>query len=84
MLELTIDRLPGGDAARRQTLVRITLTNTGEGVGDVKVYRVQVVHGDDLSRRDLKMAECRTHRGLDESVLQLAHRALGKLLNDRG
>jgi len=37
MIEIQINRLPGGDASRRATMARITLTNTGEGMGGVKV-----------------------------------------------
>ena len=37
MIEIQINRLPGGDASRRATMARITLANTGEGMGGVKV-----------------------------------------------
>jgi len=84
MLELTIDKLPGGDETRRQRLVRITLTNTGEGLGEVKVYRVQVEEADERTRAVLTREQVRTHRGVEESVLRLAHRALGTLLEERG
>jgi hypothetical protein len=82
MMELTLDRLPGGDASRRRTIARITLTNTGEGVGDVKVYAVKVAQADEVASAETRRVECRTHRETDEGALRLAYRALGKLLGE--
>jgi hypothetical protein len=82
MMELTLDRLPGGDASRRRTIARITLTNTGEGVGGVKVYAVKVAQADAVASTETRCVECRTHRETDEGALRLAYRALGKLLGE--
>jgi propanediol dehydratase small subunit len=80
MLEITIDKLPGGDANRRKCLARITLTNTGQGAGGVKTYDVRITHADERVRPDLATDSCRTYRDDHEDVLRLAHRALGRLL----
>lgn len=80
MMELTLDRLPGGDSSRRRTIARITLTNTGEGIGGIKVYAVKVAQADEAAATEIRCADCRTHRETDEGALLLAYRALGKLL----
>jgi len=82
MLEVTIDKLPGGDASRRQCLARITLTNTGEGAGGVKTYEVRVTHVATDRGSELATTRCKTYRGEDEGVLRLLHRALGRMLGD--
>jgi hypothetical protein len=82
MMELTLDRLPGGDSSRRRTIARITLTNTGEEVGGVKVYAVKVAQADEVASTETRCVECRTHREADEGALRLAYRALGKLLGE--
>lgn len=82
MMELTLEKLPGGDASRRRTIARITLTNTGEGVGGVKVYAVKVAQVDEVASTETRCVECRTHRETDEGALRLAYRALGKLLGE--
>lgn len=84
MLELTLDKLPGGDEARRHTLVRISLSNTAEGIGDVKVYGVELVEADERARDEVVKGAFRTHRGTDEGALRLAYRALGILLGEPG
>jgi len=83
MMELTLDRLPGGDSTRRRTIIRITLTNTGEGVGGVKVYAVKVAQADEVATTEARCMDCRTHRETDEGALGLAYRALGKLLGEQ-
>lgn len=82
MLEVTLDKLPGGDANRRQCLARVTLTNTGQGVGGVKTYEVRVTHVAADRSAELATTTCRTYRDEDEGVLRLLHRALGKMLGD--
>jgi hypothetical protein len=82
MLEVTLDKLPGGDTSRRQCLARITLTNTGQNAGGVKTYEVRVVHIAADRGAELATAACRTFRDADEGVLRLLHRALGRLLHD--
>ncbi len=82
MLELTIDKLPGGDATRRSTLVRISLTNTGQGTGGVKVYEVRVTHLEADGEPELAANACRTYREHGDGVLRLIHRALGRMLGD--
>lgn len=82
MLEVTIDKLPGGDATRRQCLARITLTNTGLGVGGVKTYDVRVVQIATDRGAELAAKAGRTYRDEHEGVLRLLHRSLGKLLGD--
>ena len=79
MIEIQIHRLPGGDASRRSTMARITLTNTGEGVGGVKVYEVRLAEADERVGGEVVSTECRTHRDADEGVLQLVSRALLRL-----
>jgi hypothetical protein len=83
MLEVNIDKLPGGDAARRQCLARITLTNTGQGAGGVKTYEVRVTHIATDRGTELAATTCKTYREEDEGVLRLLHRALGRMLGDR-
>lgn len=82
MLEVTIDKLPGGNAARRQCLARITLTNTGQGAGGVTTYEVRVTHVATDRGTELAATTCRTYRETDEGVLRLLHRAIGKMLGD--
>ncbi len=82
MMELTLDKLPGGDSSRRRTIARITLTNTGDGVGRVKIYGVKVAHADATASAETQCVACRTHRETDEGALRLAYRALGKLLGE--
>ena len=84
MLELTLDKVPGGDTARRHTLVRISLSNTGEGLGDVKVYAVELAEVDERGRVEVVKDTFRTHRSADEGALRLAYRALGIVLGERG
>jgi|GEM_PF-2602612 len=76
MIEIQINRLPGGDASRRSMMARITLTNTGEGVGEVKVYEVRLADADARVRGEVVLAQGRTHRDADEGVLELVSRAL--------
>lgn len=83
MLEVTLDKLPGGDASRRQCLARIKLTNTGHGAGGVKTYEVRVTHVAPDRGTELAATMCKTYREEDEGVLRLLHRALGKMLGDR-
>jgi len=83
MMEFTLDRLPGGDSTRRRTIARITLTNTGEGVGGIKVYAVEVAQADEGATTEVRHVDCRTHRETDEGALRLAYRALGKLLGEQ-
>ena len=80
MMELTLDRLPGGDSSRRRTIARVTLTNTGEELGGVRIYAVKVTRADDVVTSEVRSVECRTHRATDEGALLLAYRALGKIL----
>lgn len=82
MLEVTLDKLPGGDVARRRCLVRITLTNTGQGAGSVKVYDIRVTHAEPDRGAELSATTCRVYRDDGEGVLRLLHRALGRLLGD--
>ncbi len=82
MLEVTIDKLPGGDATRRQCLARITITNTGQGTGGVKTYEVRVTHVAPDRGTELAATTCRTYREEDEGVFRLLHRALEKILGD--
>jgi hypothetical protein len=84
MLEFTLDKLPGGDATRRQSLARITLTNTGQGAGGVKTYEVRVTHLATDRATELTVHACRTYRDDHEGALRLVHRALGRLLGERG
>lgn len=87
MLEVIIDKLPGGDASRRTCLARISLTNTGFGVeakaagGGVRTYDVRLTHGDERVRSEVKAESCRTFRETDEQVLRLVHRAIGRMLD---
>ncbi len=81
MIEIQINRLPGGDDARRATMARITLTNSGEGVGGVKVYDVRLVESDDRTRAEVTAEAGRTHREVDEGVLRLVQRALQRLID---
>lgn len=84
MIEIQINRLPGGDASRRTTMARITLTNTGEGLGGVKVYDVRLAEGDASVRDEVNSTEGRTHREVDEGVLLLVQRALCRLTTMNG
>jgi len=84
MLEITIDKLPGGDSGRRQCLARITLTNTGQGAGGVKTYAVRLTHADERVRAEVAADSCRTYRDRDEQVLRLVHRALGRMIGEVG
>jgi hypothetical protein len=83
MLELIIDKLPGGDASRRTCLARVTLTNTGEGGDGVRTYDVRVTHFAARGGDELPVTACRTFRDEGEGVLHLVHRALSRLLSDR-
>ena len=47
MLEIIINKLPGGDASRTQPLARITLTNTGAGTGGVRIYDARITHAEE-------------------------------------
>lgn len=80
MLEITIDKLPGGDSGRRQCLARVTLTNTGQGTGGVKTYDVRITHSVGQDRAGLPTDSCRTFGNDHEDVIRLVHRALGRLL----
>ncbi len=80
MLEVTIDKLPGGDAARQKRLVRITLVNTGEGVGGVRTYEVRVTEAALGEGVDQVGPSWQTFREEAEGVLRLVHRALGRLV----
>jgi len=80
MIEIQINRLPGGDASRRATMARITLTNTGEGLGGVKVYDVRMAEADERVRGEVTLTEGRTHRDGDQGVLRLVSRAILLLL----
>jgi hypothetical protein len=82
MFEVTIDKLPGGDASRRTCLARITLTNTGEGGDGARTYAVRITHAEERARAGVSADSCRTYRERDEQVLRLVHRALGRLLGD--
>lgn len=79
MIEIQINRLPGGDASRRSMMARITLSNTGEGLAGVKVYDVKLVEADERVRGEASSTQGRTHREVDEGVLRLVQRALGRL-----
>lgn len=82
MLEVTIDKLPGGDASRRTCLARITLTNTGEGGDGARTYAVRLTHADERVRAEVAADSCRTYRDRDEQVLRLVHRALGRMIGE--
>ncbi|HLP82971.1 MAG TPA: hypothetical protein VK157_01355 [Phycisphaerales bacterium] len=79
MFEIQINRLPGGDASRRTTLARITLTNTGEGLGGVKIYDIRIAEADDRIREELRCNEARTHREVGEGIVALVRRSLDRL-----
>ena len=79
MIEVQINRLPGGDATRRSTMARITLTNTGEGLGDVKIYEVKLAEAQDRIRGEATCTHTRTHRDAEEGILRLVQRALERL-----
>ncbi|MBX7132542.1 MAG: hypothetical protein K1X67_07680 [Fimbriimonadaceae bacterium] len=79
MIEIQINRLPGGDASRRTTMARITLTNTGEGLGGVKVYDIRMAEVDERVRGEVISTEGRTHREIEDGILGLVQRALGRL-----
>lgn len=83
MLELLINKLPGGDASRTKPLARIQLTNTGDGLGAVKVYSVEVTHADASLESFIPKEPMRTHRFEDEDVLVLVHRVLNEMLARR-
>ncbi|MBX9737270.1 MAG: hypothetical protein K2X32_10125 [Phycisphaerales bacterium] len=83
MIEIQISRLPGGDATRRETIAQITLTNTGEGVGGVKVYDVRLTEADVRTRAEAAAVSGRTHREAHEGVLRLVQRAVERLLDER-
>ncbi len=82
MLEVTIDKLPGGDIARRQCLARLTLANTGQGGAGVKTYEVRVMHIAAGRETELAATTCRTYREENEGVIRLVHRAVGRMLGD--
>lgn len=82
MLEIIINKLPGGDASRTQHLARITLTNTGAKIGEVRVYDARITHADDQVRGELATDSCSVYREENEQVLRLAHRALARLLGE--
>lgn len=79
MIEIQINRLPGGDATRGTKMARITVTNTGEGVGGVKVYAVKLADADERIRGEVASTECRTHREIDEGILELVQKAVKRL-----
>lgn len=79
MIEIQINRLPGGDETRRNTMARITLTNTGEGLGGVKVYEVRLEEADERARAEVALTEGRTHRDVHEGIFCLVQRALSQL-----
>lgn len=83
MLEILVNKLPGGDRSRTTPLVRLELVNTGEGVADVKVYTVDVSRADERLQPYQACGTVRTHRSKDEDVLVLVHRALEQLLKTR-
>lgn len=84
MIEVRIDKLPGGDAARREPLARLCLTNTGEGAGAVRIYRVRVEPVGSDAAADLGAPrEIRTFRDAGEDVVVLVHRVLGQVLEQR-
>lgn len=80
MIEIQINRLPGGDETRRTTVARITLTNTGEGLGGVKIYDVKLAEADERVHGEVTVREGRTHRELDEGLLTLVQRAVERLI----
>lgn len=80
MIEVAIDKLPGGDRSRRQNLARIEITNTGLGTGGVKLYDACITHVANDRGSELAAMSCRTYRETDEGVLRVIHRALGKML----
>ena len=82
MMQLSLEKLPGGDASRKRTLARITLTNTGDGAGGVRVYRVKFAEGEPRVSNEVRLSETLTHREEDEGALRLVYRALGKLLGE--
>lgn len=65
--------------SRRTTMARITLTNTGEGLGGVKVYDIRLAEADARARAEVSLTDARTHREIDEGVLCLVQRALSLL-----
>lgn len=84
MLEVTIDKLPGGDASRRTCLARITLTHTGDGGDGARTYAVRLTHTDERVRAEVSADSCRTYRERDEQVLRLVYRALGRMIGEVG
>lgn len=82
MFEIRIDRLPGGDATRRSTVLRVLVRNSAEGVGPVRLYDVEVAEADNAATREIRRSVGRTHRDGDDGSIRLAHRALGLLLGD--
>lgn len=82
MLEIIINKLPGGDASRTQPLARITLTNTGAGTGGVRIYDARITHAEERVRGELAADSCSVYRDEQEQVLRLAHRALARLLGE--
>lgn len=80
MLEVTIDKLPGGDAARRKRLVRLRLVNTGGGVGGVRLSEVRVTGAAPGEGVDRVGPSWQTFREEAEGVLRLVHRALGRIV----
>jgi len=57
-------------------MARITLTNTGEGMGGVKVYDFRPAEADEGVRGEVLSIEGRTYREVGEGVLELVNRAL--------
>jgi len=82
MIEIQINRLPGGDASRRTTMARITLTNTGEGLGGVKVYEVRLAEADERVHEEMRSTEARTHREVGDGVIALVRRGLDRLAGE--
>lgn len=74
-----MNRLPGGDASSRTMIARIALTNTGEGLGGVKIYDIQIAEADDRVREELRCKAARTHREVGEGVIALVGRSLDRL-----
>lgn len=60
-------------------MARITLTNTGEGLGGVKVYDVRLVEADERARAEVTSTEGRTHREVDDGILRLIQTAFSRL-----
>jgi len=79
MIEIQINRLPGGDASRRSTMAIVTLTNTGEGLSGVKVYDIKLTEADERVRGEAIATHARTHREVDDGILRLVERALSRL-----